>query len=121
MIINNGERPNSILKPPFFIMKYLFGAQNSKLLKEILNDTDTGFIRWAMNKILAWEVDEEVKDLYHIHGSKDRLIPLKHPSAKVVNEGGHFMVVDKANEVSELVNEILRSFNLLGFNSPMLA
>jgi len=98
--------PNSFLKPPFFIMKYLFGAGNSKLLKEIINDTDPEFLRWAIGEIINWNYTDDTNNLHLIHGSKDRLIPIKNKSSLVIDNGAHFMIVDNASQISKIVNTI---------------
>lgn len=100
--------PKFLLKPPFFVMKYLFSAKNSELLKEITDDTDTNFIKWALNQIISWDFSEEIENVYSIQGSNDRLIPLKNSASIEVDDGGHFMVVDQAKKVSHIVNDILR-------------
>lgn len=50
-----------------------------------------------------------VPDLVHFHGDTDRLMPISSiQGAKVVPDGGHFMVFSKAQEVQQLVLEALR-------------
>ena len=44
----------------------------------------------------------------HIHGSADRILPIKYAKANIVIEnGGHFMTLNKAKEVSEILREEL--------------
>lgn len=98
--------PDVLLKPPFFIMKYLFGTRNSKLLKKIIDDTDSDFLRWAIDKIVNWENTEDIDNLYSIHGTNDRLIPMTNKPSFTIEDGGHFMIVDNASHISKLVNDI---------------
>ena len=85
--------PTAFIKPPKFLQSYLFGAKNSKLLNEIIKDTDPRFIRWALKKMIAWKSAKiDVKTL-RIHGTKDKLIPLI-GEAKEIQNGAHFMIVD---------------------------
>ena len=99
--------PNLFIKPPSILSVFLFGAKNKKLLTEIIDDTDPVFIRWALNVIVHWSNDSNEIIPIRIHGSRDRLIPLKGNSI-VLKEGGHFMIVDKAQEISKLVNNQLK-------------
>lgn len=99
--------PNILIKPPRFILGYLFGAENSKLLYQIIKDTKPEFIRWALKTIVRWSNDSNITETIRIHGTKDRLIPLKGNAIKVDN-GGHFMIVDKAEEISKILNEQLK-------------
>lgn len=96
--------PDSLIKPPNQIQGFLFGAQNKELLKQIISDTEPAFIRWALNSIINWSNEEKFADAIRIHGTNDKLIPLNGKAFEVKN-GGHFMIVDKAEEISNLINE----------------
>ena len=98
--------PYQLIKPPQFIMYYMFGAIDKDLLSRIISDTDPKFIKWALDKILNWDYNGEVEDILRIHGSKDRLIPII-GKAHMVQNGGHFMIVDKASQISLLINEFI--------------
>lgn len=99
--------PSFLLKPPMFVMNFLFGTKNKKLLKRILDDTDSNFIRWALERIVGWQSTKKIDNLHLIHGSKDRMIPLTDNTSTIVKGGGHFMIVDQADEISEILNEII--------------
>ena len=44
----------------------------------------------------------------HIHGNKDLLIPLpKDKNVTTIKGGRHFMIVDKAEEISAFINKKL--------------
>lgn len=45
--------PSRFFMPPMKIACYLFGAENKKLLREILKDTDPDFAKWALNTLLT--------------------------------------------------------------------
>jgi pimeloyl-ACP methyl ester carboxylesterase len=102
--------PNFILKPPLFVLNYMFGAKNKLLLKEIISDTDPLFLRWAVGEVLQWESDTEIPNLHLIHGTADKIIPLVNESAVAIDGGGHFMIVDKADEVSKVLNRIISGY-----------
>jgi len=99
--------PNKFIKPPKSLLGFLFGAKNKQLLKQIINDTEPEFIRWALDAIINWSNDLNSIETVRIHGTNDKLIPLK-GNAIEVKDGGHFMVVDKADEISKLVNERMK-------------
>lgn len=99
--------PNFLIKPPKPILGFLFGAKNKRLLEQIIEDTSPTFIRWALNSIINWSNDENLIKPVRIHGTNDKLIPLKGEALKVEN-GGHFMIVDNAEEISKLVNEQMK-------------
>ncbi len=101
--------PISMIKPPPFLQKYLFSARNTLLLKTIIRDTDPNFIKWALKSMLKWQLEKVPNRVFRIHGTRDRLIPLLGDAIQVEN-GGHFMIVDNADEVSEIVNGILQEY-----------
>lgn len=99
--------PDSLIKPPNQLLGFLFGAQNKGLLKQIINDTNPEFIRWALNSIINWSNEKKLMNPIRIHGTNDKLIPLKGKAIEVKG-GGHFMIVDKAEEISNLINEQMK-------------
>ena len=89
----------------------IFGAETQEekdLLKQILKDSDSRFMKWALLQMSGWKRSEKLPNLYHIHGTEDRLIAprLVHPDAWVEG-GGHLMVYSHAKEVSRLLNQQL--------------
>ena len=105
--------PARLMKTPNVFSYWFFGIENrtdKKVLKEILKDTDSTFLKWAINKIVQWKNEIEPKNVFHIHGTSDRILPIKYVKFDIkVNKGGHFMTLNKAEELSEIVrNEILK-------------
>jgi pimeloyl-ACP methyl ester carboxylesterase len=94
-----------------FTYKY-FGADTPEmktLLKQILRDTDTRFLKWALARLSSWEHPNRVANLYHIHGTADKLIPLKlvKPDLEIPG-GGHLMVYQQHEIISKILNERLK-------------
>jgi pimeloyl-ACP methyl ester carboxylesterase len=103
--------PTKLLKMPNFISFWFFGAENKfdkKILSEILIDTDGKFLKWAINQIVTWKNKTEHKNLIHIHGSSDRILPINFVKWNIkVEKGGHFMTLNKAEELTKILrNEI---------------
>lgn len=97
--------PMFLLKKASFITYYFFGAQEKedrKLLEEVLKDTDTEFLRWALGAILKWRNENPPKGIT-IHGTSDRILKADLPDHEVVN-GGHFMVVNRSKEISKILS-----------------
>lgn len=100
--------PSLMIKPPKLILGTLFGTKNTELLNQIIKDTEPKFIRWALNSIISWSNDSKINETLRIHGTNDRLIPLKGDAIQIKN-GGHFMIVDRAAEISKLINEQMKN------------
>ncbi|KKO88736.1 alpha/beta hydrolase [Sphingobacterium sp. Ag1] len=102
--------PSPLLKFHCFLSDYFFGIRNkedSRLLKQILYDTDPIFMNWAIHQILQWKNNSVPDNLIHIHGSKDHIIPIKNVKPNFIIKGaGHFMTVTHAQEVEKLLQEI---------------
>ena len=104
--------PLAFLKVSNFFTNWLFGAKtefDKKLLKDILRDTDLKFLKWAINQIFSWKNTASHQNLIHIHGTADRILPIffSNPDIKV-NGGGHFMTINKADELNEIIRKLLK-------------
>lgn len=104
--------PDFIFRPKnLFFVQRLMGTKSKgqkKLIEYFVSQTDPEFIRWAINAIVNWETCERPAGLYHIHGSKDKMFPVKYTKPdSVVANGSHFMVWVKADEVSRKLAEAL--------------
>jgi pimeloyl-ACP methyl ester carboxylesterase len=103
--------PTTLLKKSNFISNWFFGVSSSfdkKLLKSILKETDTTFLTWAIDKIVGWTNQTELENLKHIHGTADRILPIRFINCDFkVNNGGHFMTLNKATELTKLIRELV--------------
>ena len=99
--------PVKVLKAPTALAFWFFGTKTDeerKLLAEILKDTDGKFLTWAISKITNWSQRTILPNIYHIHGTADRILPLKFlkPNAEVSN-GGHLMVFSNHDAITALI------------------
>ncbi len=94
-----------------FTGNYYFGIKTkaeSTLLKAIIKDTDPVFLKWAIARIMTWTNEDTDGLTLHIHGSADRIFPISAiHNATVIKGGGHFMVVNRAQEVAELIMQYM--------------
>lgn len=68
------------------------------------------YMDWAINEVLKWRNDWQPPNLFHVHGDADRIFPInKLTPGYVIKDGGHFMIINKANEVSAALQKILKS------------
>ena len=87
----------------------LFGAksvEDKNLLKEILKDTDSSFLRWAMGAIVQWKNELSSKGI-RIHGAKDKILPIRKKLDFSIQEAGHFMIVTHGKELSQFIAKSL--------------
>ena len=95
------------------VMNRFMGAGNKEMKSIVysyVNNIDPSFIRWSLNVIVHWAHTERLSDLVHIHGSNDHLLPYRYVKADyMIKNGGHLMVMNKADEVNSILQEVLRS------------
>lgn len=93
------------------MIRWIFSVRDGdtrKLFDAILADADADFLVWAFDELLHWKGNGHER-LHHIHGNKDRLIPVRNVSADmIVNGGSHMMIVDEGRQISETLLRILR-------------
>jgi pimeloyl-ACP methyl ester carboxylesterase len=103
--------PSKKVNKPNWLTYWIFGIKEQKdkaLLAEILTSSNTQFSKWAVNEIVNWKRKITPPNLYRIHGNKDRLLPMKRfvPDYTIKN-GGHLLIVQHGNLVSEVVANFL--------------
>jgi pimeloyl-ACP methyl ester carboxylesterase len=67
--------PKRILKCSNFITNWFFGTNSTidnQLLKQILNDTDPTFLKWAIDKVVNWTNQTQIRTLTQ---TRDNLLP----------------------------------------------
>jgi pimeloyl-ACP methyl ester carboxylesterase len=101
--------PSRIFKTVNSLTYWFFGTTTKKekeLLKAIIKETDRKFLSWAIDKIVNWRNTTLLTNLTHIHGTDDKILPFKTADIKVFN-GGHLMIINKGNDISGLIRQIL--------------
>ncbi|HSZ31808.1 MAG TPA: alpha/beta hydrolase [Puia sp.] len=93
---------------PRFISSF-FGVETkdeSLFFNQLMRRTDPHFSKWAIDSMLKWNRTESPPGIVRIHGGKDKVLPIK--DAKVdylIQDGGHFMVFNRAKRISEILKE----------------
>ncbi len=103
--------PIFALKRSNFISDWFFGAESHSektLLKQILEDTDPIFLKWAIDKIARWKNKTILTNVIHIHGTADRVLPIRFVRCDIfIPGGGHFMTLNKVKELEEVFEEYI--------------
>ena len=100
-----------LLKSTIIAGLKLYAPQHDKRLKvltDMLDLQDGEYYKWAMNAIINWKGANVTCPVYHVHGDKDEVFPVSLvTNARIVKGGHHFMLMSKAEEVSEIVQEFI--------------
>lgn len=101
-------KPTKFLEP---FENYNLGVkteEDRKLAHEYHRHFDKKFGDWAIEQILHWKNETYPPNLFHIHGTADRILPIRYVKPDfVVSGGGHLMVFNRAEEISEVLSEEL--------------
>jgi len=80
-------------------------------LLEMIDDVDNVFYIWAAGQAANWSNLELIPNLTQIHGSNDKIFPIKNIDPDfIINDGTHFMVYEKGEEISEIIKEQIEEF-----------
>jgi pimeloyl-ACP methyl ester carboxylesterase len=94
-----------LIKPVFGQMSKEDGA----MFRSMLGNSSPTFVSWAMHAVLNWQSKTVVPNVYHITGNKDMVFNYKKiKGANIIEGGTHIMVFDKAQQINQLLKEILQ-------------
>jgi hypothetical protein len=95
------------------IVRIFFGHMSRKqfdLFTDMLIKTGEKQIKWSQNAIMNWDNTQKFDNLFHIHGTCDLVFPVIFIRNYIPVKGGnHFMVVTKANQISEILKSLLKT------------
>lgn len=70
------------------------------------------YINWSFDKILNWNNKDVPVNTVHIHGSADKIFPCKNIDANyTIREGTHMMIMNRADEISDIINNELKKIS----------
>ena len=106
-----GLAPAGLLNIPFPMVLNSLGAftnDEKQLLRAVIRDSDTGFMKWAIKAILEWKSTESIPGIYHLHGTADRVLApaCVHPDVWIKG-GTHIMILNRAAEINKQIAEQL--------------
>ncbi len=93
---------------------YFFSVKDDisrRALHKTIDETDPEFLDWAIGAILSWKSEEAMPSIIHIHGNKDRIFPVNNITTPyhLINNGGHWMIVERGKEISEIILKTIES------------
>jgi len=98
------------------IQNHMLGVtdeEDKRIAEHYRKHADINYVKWAVDQVMNWKNDRVHPAIYHIHGDNDKLFPIgKTKPDYTVKDAGHFMIMNKAREVSELINRILKEGNV---------
>lgn len=78
------------------------------LAEKYLTEREEYYLKWAVDNLLRWKNDTVKPNLIHIHGTKDKIFPIKNIDNCIKVEGGnHEMIIIRAKWFNENLEKII--------------
>ena len=111
-LIPNGKLPGKrSLKLIAPIENYFLGAvskEEKKLVQEYRENINPEYLKWSIHQILNWKNEWIHPHTYHLHGTSDKVFPIRNVTpTHTIQSGRHFMVYHSAEEISEILKNII--------------
>lgn len=92
---------------------------DKKLIRKMVDVMDAPFTDWCAHQAVDWSNKTIPENLFHIHGTGDRIFPsYKVKNYYKVKGGTHFMIVNRAKEINDYLKDIL-SDKLVSNSKPI--
>jgi len=83
--------------------------EEKAIAHEYRRNVDTRYSNWAVDKLVNWKNKTIPANLYHIHGTSDRIFSIKRTDPDfTIDKGGHLMIMNKSEEVNKCIGLILQ-------------
>ncbi len=103
--------PTKYIRQMEFFVRDNFGNKFKKrieLYEKYQITINPTYLNWAFYTILHWKKIYKLTNLYHIHGDIDKIFPPKYIADFIpIKNGSHLMIITKAKEISEVLQEII--------------
>ena len=113
--------PSFLRAGNFFAYKLMgIDKRSDKVLfTQMLKEADDDFLRWALDKIINWRNMLVPGNTFHIHGTKDILLPYRFVQPDYTVEGGeHLMPMIEPQRISRLLIEIITGKESINVINP---
>jgi hypothetical protein len=107
--------PITLIKKTMRINNWFFGTESKEdegILKYFIDNARTTYLKWGIRKIVHWRSMDVTENVTRIHGDDDRILPVKRNYGEHISiKGGHLIIVNRAKEISEIINNVLSQIN----------
>lgn len=104
-------QPFEKLKLTYEYRNYRIGAQTQEektLINHYRETVNPVYLDWSLNHIFNWRNEWYPQDVLHIHGSDDKIFPIKNIKPTfTIPQGSHLMIYNRAQEICAYISEHL--------------
>ena len=80
------------------------------LFCSMANHVPASFLKWGCSAVLAWRPTQHHVPVFHIHGERDRLIPVHRVTpTQVVPGAGHLLSLTHPTQVTSFIGGVVQS------------
>jgi pimeloyl-ACP methyl ester carboxylesterase len=84
------------------------GRADGLLFRDMLYSAPEGYYSRAIDCIVSWDATSYPEGIIHIHGNRDKMIPIKWVKPDYVIDGGsHNLVYDHSDAISDIIRKEL--------------
>ena len=105
--------PAKVGKDFSFAYKWMNDPQSKEehdFIHEMRSELNHAHTDWAIHQAVNWKHDHHTPALYHIHGDRDRIFPIRYIDNCIPVRGGtHLMLLNKGPEISAHIDRIVQA------------
>ncbi|WP_298325640.1 alpha/beta fold hydrolase [uncultured Dokdonia sp.] len=105
--------PTRLVEDIDTLAKYAFGEtikNRVALYKKYLSMNDRRYLSWAVKEMVCWDQETAPPGIIHVHGSADKVFPLKYIDNCINIDGGtHIMVITRAKWFNKNLIELIEN------------
>lgn len=93
-----------------YVSMFLGDYQKKKFqeYKKYMSVRNAAYLNWAIVTILHWQQSESLKNITHIHGTRDEVFPIKYINDCIeIENGTHTMIITKAKKITKAISQAL--------------
>ena len=84
-------------------------AHDRKIILEMIRDADSFFFKWAVNAVLEWQNETDPDPLWHIHGTRDEVFPMRYTRpTHIIRKANHSLVTTHWAELNSLLRILVQ-------------
>lgn len=93
------------------LMAFVFGPKIKRrvdLYRKYLSVRNKYYLEWSIEKIINWDQEKSLKNIIHIHGTKDSIFPVNNIKNYIpVENGDHAIILKNADWLNDYFSENL--------------
>ena len=105
--------PVNWIKDFEFLISFVFGPmveKRIKLYKKYLTVRNKEYLSWCIKELIEWKQKKPLKNVIHIHGSRDLIFPTVYITDYIeLPQGDHAMILKKASWLNKKIPELLNN------------